>query len=80
MQHITLGELHGSRHRHTIAAAFWLAVGMVAVIVFGDAFALLALALAIVTMAWWICREVEHVVKSNDAQRHAARVDSRAGH
>jgi ABC-type nickel/cobalt efflux system permease component RcnA len=79
MGHITIGGHLGARYRHTIAAAFWIVVGMVAVIAFGDTLTLVAVALAVVTAAWWIWREVEHRVKSNDARRNVTGVDSRAG-
>lgn len=80
MRHITISEHHGARHRDAIAASFWIVVGIVAVIAFGDTLALLAVALAIVTAAWWMCREVEHRVKSNDAQRYVTGVGFRPGH
>jgi ABC-type nickel/cobalt efflux system permease component RcnA len=80
MRHITISEQHGARHLHTIAAAFWIVVGIVAVMAFGDALTLLAVALAIVTAAWWICREVDRRLKSNDARRYVTGVGSRAGH
>jgi hypothetical protein len=80
MRYITISEDHGGRRRHTIAAAFWIVVGVVAVIAFGDTLTLLAVALATVTAAWWICREVEHRVKSNDARRYVTGVGSRPAH
>jgi hypothetical protein len=80
MRHITISEHGGARQRHTIAAAFWVVVGIFAVIVFGDALTLLAFALAIVTAAWWIFREVKHRVKSIDARRYVTSVVSREGH
>jgi hypothetical protein len=48
-----------------MVTAFWIIAGIFAVIVVGDAFALLAL--AIVTTAWWILSGVEHRVKRNHA-------------
>jgi hypothetical protein len=54
-------NLH-ARHRHTITAAFWIVVGIFAVIFLGDVLTLLAVALAIVTAAWWVSRELEHRV------------------
>jgi hypothetical protein len=70
MREITISDHHGVRHRHTMAAAFWIVVGIVAVVAVGDTLALLALVLAIFATAWWICREVEHRVTSNDAWRY----------
>jgi hypothetical protein len=58
MRHTTVG-------RHQVArqtvAAFWIIAGIIAVIVVGDAFTLLAL--AIVTTGWWILSAVEHRVE-----------------
>jgi hypothetical protein len=76
MGYITTSGHHSSRHHHTIAAAFWIVVGVVAVIAFGDTLTLLAVALAIVTTAWWISGEVKLRAKSNDARD----VGSRGGH
>jgi hypothetical protein len=73
MRHITISGHQGARHRYTMAAAFWIVVGIAAVLAFGDTLTLLAVALAIVMTAWWICREVDHRVKINDAQRSPAR-------
>jgi hypothetical protein len=69
MWHTTISGHHGTHH--TVAAAFWIVAGIIAVIAFGDAFALLAGALAIVTMARWIYREVEHRVERNDVGSEA---------
>ena len=55
MRHIATSEHHGARHRHTMAAAFWIIVGTVAVVAFGDTLTLLAVALAILATVWWIC-------------------------
>jgi hypothetical protein len=49
--------------RPPTVAAFWIIAGIIAVIVVGDPFTLLAL--AIVTTAWWIFREAEHRVERN---------------
>jgi hypothetical protein len=76
MGYMTIGVHHGARHRHTIAAAFWIVVGIVAVIAFGDTLTLLAVALAIAATAWWIRGEIKHGVNGNDARG----VGSRAGH
>jgi cbb3-type cytochrome oxidase subunit 3 len=66
MWHTTISGHHGTHH--TVAAAVWIVAGIIAVIAFGDALALLAFALAIVSAAWWIYREVEHRVERNDAE------------
>jgi hypothetical protein len=70
MRHTTI-----SRHQvaHLTVAAFWIIAGIIAVIVVGDVFTLLAL--AIVTTAWWVLSEVEHRVERverNDAEMAAA--------
>jgi hypothetical protein len=74
----TISGHHGARRM--VAAAFWIVVGIVAMIAFGDILTLLAVALAMVTTAWWIGREVEHRVKRNGARRYATGVGSRADH
>jgi hypothetical protein len=65
--------MHTTISGHQVArqtvAAFWIVVGVIAVLVVGDVIALLAL--AIVTTAWWILSAVEHRVE---------RVGSRANH
>jgi hypothetical protein len=66
MRHTTISGHHGTHH--TLAAAFWIVAGMIAVIALGDALTLLAVALAIVTVSRWIYREVEHRVERNDAR------------
>jgi len=66
MRHTTVSGHHGTHD--TVAAAFWILAGMLAVVAFGDVLALLAFALAIVTTAWWVYREVEHRVERNDAE------------
>jgi cbb3-type cytochrome oxidase subunit 3 len=66
MRHTTISGHHGTHD--TVAAAFWIVAGMLAVVAFGDVLALLAFALAIVTTAWWVYREVEHRVERNDAE------------
>ena len=55
---ITTGGQLGARHRHTIAAAFWAVVGIVALLTLGDALAFLGIALVIVTTAWWVAQRV----------------------
>ena len=76
MGYMTISGHNGARHRHTIAAAFWIVVGIVAVIAFGDTLTLLAVALAVVATAWWIRGEIKHGVKGNGARG----VGFRAGH
>lgn len=70
MGNMTISAHHGARHRHRIAAVFWwIVVGIVAVIAFGDALTLLAVALGAVITAWLIRREMKDRVKRNDARR-----------
>ncbi|MGO9157653.1 hypothetical protein [Mycobacterium sp.] len=59
MRHTTKS---GHRIAHQTIAAFWIIAGIIAVLVVGDAFTLLAL--AIVTTGWWILSAVEHRVES----------------
>jgi hypothetical protein len=66
MRHTTISGHHIA---HQAVAAFWIIAGIIAVIVVGDAFTLLAL--AIVTTAWWTLSAVAHRVES---------VGSRANH
>jgi hypothetical protein len=66
MRHTTISGLQVA---HQTLAAFWIIAGIIAVIVVGDAFTLLAL--AIVTTAWWILSAVAH---------RAEGVGSRANH
>jgi Flp pilus assembly protein TadB len=53
-----------------IAEALWILAGIVLLIAFGDALALLALTFAIVTMstAWWIYRQAAHRAERSDAE------------
>jgi len=62
-------SISGQHIAHQTVAAFWIIAGIVAVIVVGGAFTLLAR--AIVTTGWWISSAVEHRVES---------VGSRANH
>jgi hypothetical protein len=65
MRHTTISGHHGTDR----TAAFWILAGVIVAIAFGDALTLLAVTAAIVTMAVWIYREVEHCVeKRNDAE------------
>ena len=59
MRYITISGHHIA---HLTVAALWIIAGIIAVIVVGDAFTLLAL--AIVTTAWWSLSAVEHRVAS----------------
>jgi hypothetical protein len=53
---------------HTAVAGFWLFAGMVALVAFGDVVAVLAVALAIVTVVLWTLREVEHRMQQDVAE------------
>jgi hypothetical protein len=55
MRHTTISA---QQVAHQTVAALWIIAGIIAVIVVGDAFTLLAL--AIVTTAWWILSVVAH--------------------
>ena len=66
MWHTTISGHHGTHD--TVAAAFWVLTGMLAVIAFGDVLTLLAVAFAVVTTAWWISRKFDHRVARNDAK------------
>ena len=59
MRHTTIS---GHQVAHRTVAALWIVAGIIAVLVVGDAFTLLAL--AIVTTAWWILSAVAHRVES----------------
>jgi hypothetical protein len=72
MGHIT-STISGHRGTHDVEAAlFWIFGGLILVIAFGDAVAVLAVAVAIVTAVAWIYRTVEHRLERNGA--HAAPV------
>jgi hypothetical protein len=43
----------GGHAHHTVTAVLWLLVGIVALVAFGDVVAVLAIALAIVTLVLW---------------------------
>jgi hypothetical protein len=62
----TISGHHGTHH--IVAAAVWILVGIFAVVAFGDALTLLAVALAIVTTVRWIYREVEHRLERSEAE------------
>jgi hypothetical protein len=63
MRHTTIS---GHQVAHQTVAALWIIAGIIAVIVVGDVFTLLAL--AIVTTAWWIFREAEHRLERKHAE------------
>jgi hypothetical protein len=68
MGHIT-STISGHRGTHDVEAAiFWIFAGLIMVIAFGDAVAVLAVAVAIVTAVAWIYRTVEHRLERNDAR------------
>jgi hypothetical protein len=52
----------GQRVAYQTVVALWIIVGIIGVLIVGDAFALLAL--AIVTTAWWILSAVGHRLES----------------
>jgi hypothetical protein len=58
----------GGHAHHTVTAVLWLLVGIVALVAFGDVVAVLAIALAIVTLVLWGYREVEHRLRTTDAE------------
>ena len=58
MRHTTSSEKHGTHH--TLVAEFWVVVGIMALIILGDALAVSAVAVPVVIAAWWIYREVAH--------------------
>ena len=67
MRHNTLSGHHVAQQT---VAAFWIIAAIIAVIIVGDAFTLLTL--AIVTTVWWIFREAEHRLQ----RKHAGRLPS----
>jgi uncharacterized membrane protein YhiD involved in acid resistance len=68
MRHITttISGHHGTRDAE--AAVFWIFAGIILVIAFGDALAVLAIVLAIVTAISWIYRQVEHRLERSHAE------------
>jgi hypothetical protein len=68
MRHLTT-TISGHRGtRDAEAAVFWIFAGLITVIAFGDAVAVLAIAVAIVTAISWVYRKLEHRLERNDAQ------------
>jgi hypothetical protein len=71
MRHITstIGGHHGT---HDVeAVAFWVFGGMILLIAFGDALAVLAVAVATLTAVAWIYRKIEQRFERNDAHTAA---------
>ena len=64
MRHITttIGGRHGTHEVEV--AVFWIVAGIIIVIAFGDALAVLAVAIAIA----WMYRKVEHRLERTDAE------------
>ena len=67
MRHITTTTSGHHGTRDSEAALFWIFAGLIMVIAFGDAVAVLAVAVAIVTAVAWIYRKVERRLERNDA-------------
>jgi len=67
MRHITttFSGHHGTRDAE--AALFWIFAGIIMLIAFGDAVAVLAVVVAILTAVAWIYRTVEHRLRRDDA-------------
>jgi hypothetical protein len=62
----TISEYRGT---HDVeAAAFWIFAGIIAAIAFGDALAVLGIAIAIVTVIGWIYSKVERRSGSSDEE------------
>jgi hypothetical protein len=68
MRHLTttITGHHGTRDVE--AAVFWIFAGIIMVIAFGDALAVLAIAVAILIAISWIYGKVEHRLERNDAE------------
>ena len=68
MRHITT-TISGHRGTHNAeAAAFWIFAGIIILIAVGDALAVLAVTIAIVTAISWIYRKVEHRSERSGAE------------
>jgi hypothetical protein len=66
---MSTSRISEGHHAHrAVAAAFWGLAGIITLIAFGDVVALLALALAIGTIAVWMYREVKHRLDNGDAR------------
>ncbi len=63
MRHITIG---GHHTYDAEAVAFWIFAGIIMLIAFGEALAVLAVVFAIVAAISWIYREVERRFERND--------------
>ena len=69
MQHIRVSGHHGARDAE--AVVFWIFVGIIMVIGFGDVLTVLALALGVVIAISWIYRKVVHRMDRTDAEMAA---------
>ena len=68
MRHTT-STISGHRgSRDLEAAAFWIFAGIIVVIAFGDALAVLGIAIAIAAAIAWIYGKFEHRFESSDEQ------------
>ena len=68
MGHIT-SRISGHHGTHDLeAAAFWVFGGIILLIAFGDAVAVLAVAVATLTAVAWIYRKIEHRFERNDVR------------
>jgi hypothetical protein len=66
MRHIT-STINGHRAGHDLeAAAFWIFAGIIVLIAFGDALAVLGITIAIASVIAWIYSKVEHRFDSSD--------------
>ena len=63
----TSSTISAHRGGHDLEAiAFWIFAGLIVVIAFGDALAVLGIAIAIASVIAWIYSKVEHRLDSND--------------
>jgi hypothetical protein len=66
MRHVT-STISGHRGSYDLeAAAFWIFAGIIVVIAFGDALAVLGIAIAIASVIAWIYSKVEHRMDGRD--------------
>ena len=66
MRHIT-STISAYRGSHDLeAAAFWIFAGIIVVIAFGDALAVLGIAIAIATVIAWVYSKVERRMDTRD--------------
>ncbi|HTY32854.1 hypothetical protein [Mycobacterium sp.] len=66
MRHITISGNHGTHDREGVA--FWIFAGIIMVIAFGEALAVLAAVFVIVAAVSWVYREVERRFKRSDME------------